>query len=294
MGVATRREAESLAARLPGFVIAAKQIAQSVMSGVHGRRVAGAGETFWQFRPFISGEPAARIDWRRSAREDRAFVREREWEGAHSVWIWFDRTASMDFVSPLAKASKLERAAVLSLASAQLLVRGGERVALLGLTRPLAAHGVIERFAEVLARDQRAPQALPPAEPLKARAKVLLVGDFLSDAATIVARLKTLAAEGAEGQLIMIADPIEESFPFVGFTEFLAAGGPARLLAPRAQSLREEYLLHLAAHREALRAACLALNWGFALHRTDASPASALLALWSRWDGAAMTMSKGA
>ena len=47
-----RRDAATLAARLPSLVVAAKQIAQSVMHGVHGRRRAGPGETFWQFRQF--------------------------------------------------------------------------------------------------------------------------------------------------------------------------------------------------------------------------------------------------
>ena len=97
-----REEASTLAARLPSLVVAARQVAQTVLHGVHGRRRAGPGETFWQFRPFISGEPAARVDWRRSAREDHAFVREREWEAAHTIWIWFDRSPSMAFASALA------------------------------------------------------------------------------------------------------------------------------------------------------------------------------------------------
>ena len=83
----------------------------------------------------------------------------------------------------------------------------------------------------------------------------------------------------------MIADPIEETFPFEGHTEFLAAAGPARLRAPRAQSLRDAYLERLADHREAVRAACAARGWGFALHRTDASAAQALLALRARLAG---------
>ena len=104
--------------------------------GVHGRRKAGSGETFWQFRPFVSGEPSSRVDWRRSAREEHAFVREREWESAHTVWIWFDRSASMRFGSSLAPTTKIDRAAVIALAFADLCVRGGERAGFLGLTRP--------------------------------------------------------------------------------------------------------------------------------------------------------------
>jgi len=283
---AVRQEAANLAARLPSLIVAAKQVAQSVMHGVHGRRRAGPGENFWQFRAFQSGEPAAGIDWRRSAREDRAYVREREWEAAHTVWIWFDRSPSMDFVSSLAPASKLERSAVLALALADLLVRGGERVGLLGLTMPLAARGIIERFAEAIALDEihskRQAAALPVSAPLRARSRAVFISDFLSDEHDIARTIAALSAEGAAGQALMIADPIEETFPFSGHTEFLAPGGVNRLRAPRAQGLREAYLARLAAHREAVRAAFAVQGWGFAMHRTDQPAAQALLALRMR------------
>lgn len=280
-----RSEAASLAARLPSLVIAAKQLSQSVMHGVHGRRRAGPGENFWQFRPFLSGEPAIAIDWRRSAREDRAYVREREWEAAHTVWLWVDRSASMRFASPMAQTSKIERAVVLGLAAADLLVRGGERVGLLGLTRPLATRGVIERFAEAIAVDEglnAAPAALPDAQPLKAHSKAILIGDFLSEDEEISRRIGALAAQGAEGHLVMIVDPIEEAFPYIGHTEFVGADGLRRLRAPRAQGLRQEYLRRLQRHRDAIRDACGGRGWSFAIHRTDRPAAEALLALRMR------------
>jgi uncharacterized protein (DUF58 family) len=283
-----RQEASSLAARLPALVVAARQVAHTLLHGVHGRRQAGPGETFWQFRPFMSGEPAARVDWRRSAREDRAFVREREWEASHIVWIWFDRSPSMAFASELAPCPKVDRAAVLALALAELAVEGGERAGLIGLTPPLASRDVIERFAEVIAADERLHSVaapLPPSAPIKARSRAVLIGDFLTNAASVAEAIGTIAASGAEGQVLMIADPIEETFPFLGHTEFLASVGAGRLRAPRAQSLRESYLERLAAHREVIRAACAARGWGFALHRTDQSAAQALLSLRARLAG---------
>src|SRR2546426_695698 len=78
----------------------ARRVAATVIHGLHGRRRAGTGENFWQFRRFVSGEPANRVDWRRSARDDHLYVREREWEAAHTVWIWPDRSPSMVFASP--------------------------------------------------------------------------------------------------------------------------------------------------------------------------------------------------
>jgi uncharacterized protein (DUF58 family) len=292
-----RGEAASLAARLPSLIVAARNVAQSVMHGVHGRRRAGPGENFWQFRPFISGEPTAGVDWRRSAREDRAYVREREWEAAHTVWIWMDRSASMRFASPLAQTPKVDRAIVLGLAAADLLVRGGERVGLLGLTRPLATRGVVDRFAEALALEERIgppPQPLPDAQPLKAHAKALLFGDFLAEAEDVRRLVNALSADGAEGHLLMIADPIEETFPFRGHTEFLGPDERVRLRAPRAQALREDYLKRLREHREAVREGCASRGWTVAIHRTDRSAADALLALRMRLEAPARLSARSA
>jgi uncharacterized protein (DUF58 family) len=281
-----RHDAATLSARLPSLIIAARRVAQTVRHGVHGRRRAGSGETFWQFRPFLSGEPSVRVDWRRSAREERAFVREREWEAAHTVWIWFDRSASMQFASSLVPVSKIDRAALLALAFADLCVRGGERAGLLGLTRPLAMQGVVERFAEAIATEERlrgpSQAALPPALPAAPRSMVLMIGDFLSDPADVARAIRAVGAEGAIGELVMIVDPIEETYPFSGNTEFLHPAGSLSVLTPRAQNLREAYLARLAAHREAIRGICGRSGWGMSIHRTDGSPAEMLLALRMR------------
>src|SRR5207249_7389912 len=106
-------ESRTLAASLPRLVLEARRIAANVVHGLHGRRRAGAGENFWQYRRFVSGEPAARVDWRRSARDDHLYVREQEWEAAHTVWIWPDRSPSMMLASPLVSDTKLDRALVM-------------------------------------------------------------------------------------------------------------------------------------------------------------------------------------
>jgi uncharacterized protein (DUF58 family) len=255
------------------------------MHGVHGRRRAGPGENFWQFRPFASGEPAGRIDWRRSARGAHAFVREREWEAAQTLWLWFDRSETMNFRSELARETKVDRAAVLTLALADLAVRGGERVGLLGLSRPIAARDVIDRFAEILAGSGPAPEPLPPASAVTGRSKLVLIGDFLSPPAEVAAAFAALGA--AEGHVMMIADPIEETFPYQGHTDFLDMAGTPRWRAPRAEDFRAPYQERLAAQRAGVEAAARQRGWDFLIHRTDASAASALLALHARLGEAA-------
>jgi len=132
-------EAQSLADTLPELLVEARRIAANVTAGWHGRRRAGPGETFWQFRPFLSGEAAQQVDWRRSARDDNLYVREREWEAAQTIWVWADLSASMRFQSRQAAASKRDRALLLMLALTYALNEAAERVGLAGLTRPLAS-----------------------------------------------------------------------------------------------------------------------------------------------------------
>src|SRR5471032_2064648 len=111
-------------------MVAADHLASSVSLGVHGRRKSGMGESFWQFRRFRGEDSASRIDWRQSAKSQHLFVREREWEAAQTVWFWRDSDWGMRFGS--SGVTKLERANLLLLALTSLLVRGGERVVLLG------------------------------------------------------------------------------------------------------------------------------------------------------------------
>src|SRR5947209_8526071 len=108
-------EGRSLAQTMPRLILEARRIAATVIHGLHGRKRAGPGENFWQYRRFLSGEPARRVDWRRSARDEHLYVREQEWEAAHTVWLWPDRSPSMAFRSALALGRNRDRASVAGL-----------------------------------------------------------------------------------------------------------------------------------------------------------------------------------
>src|SRR5258708_17748072 len=144
---ATRRASgagRTLAATLPRLILESRKIAATVIHGLHGRRRAGSGENFWQFRRFVSGEEARRIDWRRSARDDHLYVRELEWEAAHTMWVWPDRSPSMAFSSTPSRQTKLDRTLVVAMALAEVLVDGGDGVGVPGLIRPTVKRANIE------------------------------------------------------------------------------------------------------------------------------------------------------
>jgi uncharacterized protein (DUF58 family) len=271
-----------LARRLPRLAIEARRISATAAHGIHGRRQAGPGEAFWQFRAFTPGEPAHRVDWRRSARDDRYYVREREWEAAHTVWLWIDRSASMGFASALAMAPKIDRALVLGLALADILVRGGERVGHLGLIRPAATRAIVDRLAEAIAADPTPPADLPPAETLAPFTEVVLIGDMLSPAAELTARIERLSARGARGHVLVVADPVEETFPFEGQAVLADLEGPTTLRVGDAGSFRHLVLQRMREQREALRDTCRRRGWTFAIHHTDRPASEPLLALARR------------
>lgn len=286
--------AADLAAAMPRLVLEARRIAMSVQHGLHGRRRAGTGENFWQYRRFVDGEPANRVDWRRSARDDHLYVREREWEASHTVWIWPDLSASMDYASR-GQAPKRERALVVAFALAELLVKGGERVGIPELMRPSANRRIVERMAEAVVLAPRLPTSLPPEFGPSPLSEIVLLSDFWSPAEEISERLHMLAASGAHGHLVQIVDPTEETFPFSGRIEFREPEGGARLTVGRAESWRADYDLKLVEHRTRIRAAAERLGWSFAIHRTDRPASEMLLALHQRMSvgGGPSAMPKG-
>lgn len=273
-------DAVTLAARLPDLVVAARRVAATVLHGLHGRRRAGPGENFWQYRRYSPGENAAAIDWRRSARDDHLYVREQEWESAHTIWLWADRSPSMAVRSDLAPLSKRDRAIILLLALAETLVRAGERVGLLGLTRPMASHFIVDRFAEALiVAERNPPESLPPAVPVARFSEVVLFGDALDPAPLLIDRLTGIAAGGARLHMVQILDPIEETFPFDGRTEFVDPENGTRFTVGRAELYRDDYQKAFSAHRSALSDFLHRNGHRLLAHHTDRPANEPLLAL---------------
>jgi uncharacterized protein (DUF58 family) len=272
-------ESRTLAASLPRLMLEARRIAANVIHGMHGRRRAGSGENFWQYRRFVSGEPAQNVDWRRSARDDHLYVRELEWEAAHTVWLWPDRSASMAFASKDARDSKLERGLIVTFALAELLVAGGERVGVPGLMNPTSSNNVIDKMAQAMLHDTVTRDSLPPSFVPAALAEIVVLSDFWSPMTEIKTMLAGLSASGAHGTLVQIVDPAEESFPYSGRIEFVEPEGGGMIIAGRAEKWASDYVARVALHRDQIRSETNMLDWLFSTHTTSRSAAELLLYL---------------
>lgn len=282
---ALRRDAEKISGSLPPLLVEAERLASSVAMGVHGRRQSGMGETFWQYRAAQPGDSLSQIDWRQSAKTDRLFVREMEWEAAENVLLWCDRAQSMDFGSDAVDWTKADRAKLLTTALAVLLNRGGERFGLLGteFERPRGGERQLMRIAANLS----APAAstpdfgAPPAGQMPKAGRAVFISDFMGPRDAVFPALLNAAGQGTSGIFVMVLDPYELEFPFAGRTRFESVGRSVLHETDEAADLRRAYLDRLAERRADLEKVAGGAGWQVLHHRTDESPRRALVALHS-------------
>ena len=255
-------------------MVEADHLAASVSLGVHGRRRAGMGESFWQFRRYASPDSSAAIDWRQSAKSQHIYVREREWEAAQTVWFWRDASANMSFKS--GAVTKRTRADLLLLALASLLVRGGERVGFTGMEgAPASSRLALTRIGRAMFASGRS--ALPPLVPFARGNQLVWFSDFLDEA--VFDTMKKLSQRGVEGHLVRIVDPAEEDFPYSGRTRFESPRGEEDEIFGRAERVRTSYRARFTAHGERVAQAAAKLGWTCTVHRTDHAPQASLIAL---------------
>ncbi|MEO9649594.1 MAG: DUF58 domain-containing protein [Roseobacter sp.] len=271
---------------LPPLLARAENLAGAVLLGDHGRRRAGMGDNFWQYRPAQPGDSRRLVDHRRSAMGDTEFVREREWQIAQSVMLWVDRGASMRFSSSSELPQKADRARLLGLAIAILLVRGGERVGLTGTTLPpRRGNTQILRLAEMFSVDEQQDYAPPEHKAMIPSARAVFISDFMGDVAEVKLALTKAADRGVRGALLHVLDPSEETFPFKGRTVFESVGGTISHETLKASDLRDRYLERLAARKSELQSLCSLTGWHYGQHHTNTSAQTALLWLYSALDG---------
>ncbi len=285
--VGLRRDAEKIGGALPPLLAQAERLAATVSMGFHGRRRAGHGENFWQYRQAVPGDPRSSVDWRRSGKSDQQYIREMEWEAAQTVSIWVDDAQSMDYrdAESARARSKGERAALLALALAVLLIKAGERVALMGTAaaQPRAGRAQLNRMALALGgepRDDRPDYGVPPPDRMPRGARVIFFSDFLGDIEALKPVLAHAADRGVRGCFVQVLDESEEVFPFDGRMIFESMGGTTEFETQRARALREAYAGRLAERRARITDFARHLGWRTLFHHTSQSPRSALLWLY--------------
>jgi uncharacterized protein (DUF58 family) len=267
-----RAQADQVQGMLPALLLEAEQVAASVLQGVHGRRRSGQGESFWQFRDYQPGDPLGWIDWRQSARSDRALVRETEWEASQTLSLWCDSSASMDFASDQKIPTKLWAAQVITLALSSLALRAQEQVGLLGdVIRPTSNKSVLGRMGQSLLDppDSHSLANLPPILGLKRNSQAVWVSDFFESLDAVRKTMMIFANKGIKGALIEVHDPAEEDLNFAGRVRFSDSETGAQWTLSNVDDVRAAYQERMAHHRAILEMEVRAAGWSLISYRTD-------------------------
>jgi len=282
-----RKDGEGLAAGFPELLAHARQLAATISLGNHGRRRAGPGDEFWQYRPAMAGDHLRQIDWRRSARSDQHFVRQMEWQNVQSVHLWVDGSAAMGYSSSDKLETKGARARLLGLATTILLAQAGESVGLMQDPEPPKhGHGQITKIAVRLASAVvDAEYGKPPAKHMARGNRALFISDFLGEWDELVEALSRAADQKVEGCLVQILDPAEEEFPFDGRTIFHSMNGSLQFETRRAKAIQDDYLAKLSERKLALAALAERTGWRYSCHHTSQSAQSILMWIFNALAG---------
>jgi uncharacterized protein (DUF58 family) len=203
----------SLLAALVGLSLPVHRI-RGALPGMHPGSAPGAGEDFFQHRPYAEGEDVRAVDWRASARLGHLVVKERHRPLRQPLVLLLDVSASMDF--PRAGPSKAHRARQL-----------GAALALLALGRGDPVH------LEVLGPRGFAPRgrALPVGR-AAATAEALLVRAEGTGAADLARALSSLSADALAGKhAVLLSDCYGETgLVLQGFARLVRSGAALSVL----------------------------------------------------------------
>lgn len=262
-----RAEAEALARQLPKLNVKA-EASEAEHVGSAGRRRAGTGEHFWQYRRYATEDASDRIDWRRSARGNDLYVRETELETARTFLFWCDGHPGFNWRGPEDSRTKADEARLIMLALGILLSKDGERIGSLGTPRKSSfGKRAVDRLAEDLSVGTGADFPTPPKRP----ATLIIASDFYDPLTEWQARLKPLAAHCPEGILLAVASPIEIDFPFEGRIKLSRPGTVLDRIVGRAETMREEYQEKYVRQRRGLKKLAARMGWYFVDHNTGRS-----------------------
>lgn len=276
-----RRRAEEASAGLPALMAAAEKAATSIFTGDHYQRRVGAGEKFWQFREYAPGDRPQDIDWRQSAKGDRIFVRQKEWQTPQTALIWCQNSPGMGYHSRRSLPSKIQESVTLSLALSMMMMRAGEQVGLLdGSLRPGRAQGTLHMLGDHMLRTRTDDLPHPALQDIPRHAAAILIGDILSPSENISHTLDALAARAGSGLVIQVLDPAELSLPFSGRVIFENDSGAERHPIDDVASIGDAYRERMKSHIAHVRETCRRHNWCWILHSTDTDMRETLFEAW--------------
>ncbi|MCB1531600.1 MAG: DUF58 domain-containing protein [Alphaproteobacteria bacterium] len=274
-----RTRAQSAASDIQSLMLTAQKAADSAMHGERAQRKAGSGEKFWQFREYVQGDRPQDIDWRQSAKTQRIYIRQKEWQSTQNTLLWCSHSPRMDFTSG-SWDSKQGSANIITMALTILIARAHEKVGLLNHAQAGRSEKTLESIANILCGKNSAGTLPSLTRPIPKDSAVILVSDFLDEIEEIKTQLATIAEQSDNVVIIQTLDPAELSLPYEGRVVFEGVHESDQETVQNVASIRAQYQTKITAHIEALKTLCVNYGWHYLLHKTDEAVSAPIAALW--------------
>ena len=199
-------EYASLLDAVRGIRWPARAVVRGGIPGAHTSRLRGISAEFTEYRPYRQGDDPRRVDWKLFARSDRAYIRLSNDRAILPTMIVLDASASMAF--PLASNGKWALAAQIGVALGAvarnsgdpvglLVARSDESVLLPPRMRRTVTHEIMRAVATVHPGGSD-PLAASLSIAAQSAGRVVVVTDFLGDAAELLSVAGRLVAAGRE------------------------------------------------------------------------------------------------
>jgi uncharacterized protein (DUF58 family) len=239
--------------------------------GLHRGLRRGGGVEFAEHREYSPGDDLRHLDWRAYARNDKYFIKRFEQE-VHASWtLLIDASASMslDDVAVARTGSqpavdKFSAVRVLGATVAMIALQAGDAVGLKVIAQPhldlppaggeRQLLGVLESLVRIRPSGQAGLESLVRSalHEIPCHGVVLALSDVLTEPASALAPLGSLARLGADVVLLQTLHPLEVDFELRDVVEVVCdENGARKVVDPRLA--RRSYVEMMAAHCEAVR-----------------------------------------
>ena len=185
---------------------------KNILAGLHSTRFAGKGENFWQFKEYVQGESISNIDWRKSASSKKLLIKQNEKELSKTIYLFFDKSFSMNYKSNLVKHNKLFISALLTLTLCKLFSNSKEKVFIFNSeNKPINCSNNINNFDRNFLLNNKK-HSFPNLNLFKDKSLCFFFSDFFYNSSELKSLIIKFKSRAILGYLIQVLDPMEVDF----------------------------------------------------------------------------------
>ena len=238
----------------------------------------GIGEEFWDYRDYVPGDSLKKIDWKKSSKFSKLFIKNNENQNSKNIWFWINNSVSMNYRFSKKTERKIERAQIIGLILIDIFLRSGEKVGIIGSDLGLQngknklislASNFVESSFHLF--DSR----------IKKGDIVFIISDFIENPKNLREKLLNLSENFYSAILIQVLDPSELNFPFKGRNRFFDPVSGLHKLFNRSENMKNIFRKKILLHQKKIKYMCDKFGWKVFTNQTNETYESLILKIYN-------------